>query len=96
MDAIAVCDFQDSAILEISIESSTRKSEKLIGRYLFNLDILERLAVLLGMVSSRRCLQFKREKMIKPFYINPDQTTWSTRPNKNSTRNTHLLFISVG
>jgi hypothetical protein len=63
MDAIAVCDFEESAILEISIESSTTKLEKGLLTGTFSTYILERLVVLLGMVSSRRCLQFRDQTL---------------------------------
>jgi hypothetical protein len=50
VDAIAVCDFEESAILEISIKSSTTKLEKGLLTGTFSTYILERLVVLLGMV----------------------------------------------
>jgi hypothetical protein len=41
MDAIAVCDFEESTILESSIKAARRIREGLIGRNLFNLGIWE-------------------------------------------------------
>jgi hypothetical protein len=63
MDAIAVCDFEESAILEISIKSNTTKLEKGLLTGTFSTYILERLVVLFGMVSSRRCLQFRDQTL---------------------------------
>lgn len=95
VNAIAVYDFQESTILESSIDRSPTKLGKglLVGD-LFNLDILERLAVLPGMVSSRRCLQFKRKEGDQTL-LHESGSNHLLHPAKQGLDSEHTLCISV-